>query len=86
MLDAVFAKAIPTSVDGSGKDEVRQDKCGASIRRGSHGETTDQGWEVDHIQPVSDGGADDLSNLQPLQWANNREKDDGPNHGFCVKP
>jgi 5-methylcytosine-specific restriction endonuclease McrA len=34
------------------------------------------GWEVDHIIPVSKGGTDDLSNLQPLQWDNNRKKGD----------
>jgi len=34
------------------------------------------GWEVDHIRPVSHDGGDDLANLQPLQWKNNRCKGD----------
>ena len=42
-------------------------------------------WEIDHIKPVSKGGGDELSNLQALQWQNNRKKgDDYPASNYCI--
>jgi len=56
----------------------RFDACGALIDRSKYGDTDSNfGWEIDHVTPVSKGGVDDLWNLQPLHWKNNREKGDG---------
>lgn len=65
----------------------RKDACGAWIEFSQYGVTTENGtgWEIDHIQPVSQGGGDTLEKLQPLQWENNRHKgDDWPNWS-CLK-
>lgn len=56
----------------------KRDVCGASIEREAYGHETEYGWEIDHIVPVSQGGTDELDNLQPLHWQNNRHK--GDNH------
>ena len=61
---------------GYDPNRVRKDACGALIVRERYGMTSDYGWEVDHVVPVAAGGGDELSNLQPLQWENNRSKGD----------
>jgi hypothetical protein len=69
-IEAVWQKGTPEPQYAS----FRKDKCGASMERSRHGKTEKWGWEIDHIKPVSEGGTDDLLNLQPLQWENNRHK------------
>ena len=63
-------------VTGYDSKVYRKDICGHLIKFDEYGQETGYGWEIDHIYPVSKGGSDDLSNLQPLYWENNRKKGD----------
>ncbi|MFZ0887385.1 MAG: HNH endonuclease signature motif containing protein [Candidatus Binataceae bacterium] len=51
----------------------RWDSYGSVMRYSDYGQTPEYGWEIDHIDP---DGSDELWNLQPLNWLNNRRKSD----------
>ncbi len=79
-IELVWRKGQP--IPDYNPNEIRKDLCGAWIKRDNYGNTNSQwGWEIDHNHPVSKSGSDDLGNLQPLQWQNNRHK--GDSYPYC---
>lgn len=72
---SVWAKGKP--IPGYSPSEWRLDSCNHLMRYSDFANTDSKyGWEIDHIYPKSKGGSDELDNLQPLYWLNNRRKGD----------
>ncbi|PWJ44129.1 HNH endonuclease signature motif containing protein [Sediminitomix flava] len=84
-IDAVWKKAKP--ILGYSPNEYRRDVCGGIIRYTEYGnEKSEWGWEIDHIKPTVIGGDDELTNLQALNWQNNKVKgNDYPSYTYAVK-
>ncbi len=81
-IQAVWEKG--SIIPGEDSRVYRKDRCGARMKRTEYGNTSSRlGWEIDHFKPVSAGGTDDLYNLQPLQWENNRYKGDNYPNWTC---
>jgi predicted DNA binding CopG/RHH family protein len=71
-LSAIWGKA--QVVQGYDANVYRKDSYGSWIAWNEYGQTTQSGWEVDHIVADAPGGSSALSNLQPVHWKNSREK------------
>lgn len=68
---------LARKVDGFNPNIVRKDACGAWIMKNQYGNRNSVfGWEIDHVYPLSMGGADDEINLRAMQWENNLSKGD----------
>lgn len=82
-IQQVWNKGL--EIDGYDSNDYRQDCCNAWMKRSDYGKTSIFGWEIDHVYPSSKGGTDHLFNLRPMQWENNRSKDDNyPNYTSAV--
>ncbi len=65
-------------ISSNDPNKFRKDQCGAWINWSEYGNRNSQyGWEIDHINPVSHGGNDNVSNLRALHWQNNASRGDG---------
>ena len=65
-------------VEGKDPRFVRQDSCGAWIKRRRYGRAdSSYGWEIDAMRAGWEGGPLDVFNLRPLQWENQVTKENG---------
>ncbi|HVO23233.1 MAG TPA: HNH endonuclease [Candidatus Margulisiibacteriota bacterium] len=56
---------------GHDPSEWRMDRYGGLIRFAEYGQTSVFGWATEAIDP---NGSEELPNLEPLYWRNNRRK------------
>ena len=73
-IQAVWEKG--QEVDTFDSNKYRKDAAGAWMQRDKYGDVeSPYGWEIDHVYPKAKDGKDELINLRPMHWANNRSKD-----------
>jgi hypothetical protein len=73
-IEAVWSKATICSEH----PPLRVDAYGALIWKEGYGNTNSRfGWEIGYRKALANGDRDDLENLEPLQWENNRRNGHG---------
>jgi 5-methylcytosine-specific restriction endonuclease McrA len=60
--------------EGHNPKQYRLDQCGNLVFYRSYGKRSEMSWQIDHIQPRSKGGSDDLDNLIGMHWRQNASK------------
>ena len=61
-----------TAIPGYDPAQWRRDAEGNALSFAAYGDrSSDYGWEIDHIRPVTEGGTDEIDNLRPLHWRAN---------------
>ena len=72
-VEAVWNKAAPSPRHSP----LRVDARGALIWKEGYANTNSRfGWVIARRRPLSEGGGDELDNLEPLQWENYRNNGD----------
>ena len=72
LINQVWQKA--KIVEGFDPTRWRKDFADAWIQKDQYGIQSSFGWEIDHLKPQCVGGTDEMSNLNPIHWENNRAK------------
>lgn len=73
ITQAVWSKGY--AVDGMDASFWRADHTGRLVFRWAYGLRSHvNGWEIDHIRPTALGGLDHISNLRPLNWQTNIDR------------
>lgn len=73
-IDEVWDRA--ETICGKNPALYRRDVAGNILYKPSYGLNSEKGWQIDHINPINNGGTDNLRNLQVLQSATNESKGD----------
>lgn len=84
IINKVWEKGY--SINGYDAAKFRQDTCSAWMQKDKYGSEENLGWAIDHVYPLSKGGKDDLENLRPMNWQNNRSKANNyPSYQCAIK-